>query len=370
MKTIAYYISDYGYGHASRSIAVIRELLERKPSIRIIVCTSFPMNFLKESLTSYSNVQYRVVVNDIGYFLKNNSLEPDIVKLTQEYDQYINSFSEQISNETDFLLKENVDFIISDIAPIPFLCADKLDIPSIGISNFSWYTAYKSLISEEKLLYLKEAYGKIDHFIALAGANEPQWGRITNRTFEFISRQVDLDEVNRIRRDINPDPSKMFVYVGFGMRVNVDILSSWEIWNNNYASFIVSSSHHFKHPNVSVIPSDYVESQNYIAVSDLVISKAGWGTVSEAVSSGKPLLILNRSGMQEDANTIQYLQNKNLCRLLEWDDISNLSLEPGAQQKKSWKFIQNTSSLNHKDEIISSIFQIIENNNGRRKETI
>ncbi|MFT8323534.1 MAG: hypothetical protein ABF649_21995 [Bacillus sp. (in: firmicutes)] len=28
IKTIAYYISDYGYGHASRSIAIIRELLK------------------------------------------------------------------------------------------------------------------------------------------------------------------------------------------------------------------------------------------------------------------------------------------------------------------------------------------------------
>lgn len=26
---IAYYISDYGYGHATRSIAIIRELLKK-----------------------------------------------------------------------------------------------------------------------------------------------------------------------------------------------------------------------------------------------------------------------------------------------------------------------------------------------------
>lgn len=368
MKTIAYYISDYGYGHASRSIAIIRGLLEHKPLIRIIVCTSFPMNFIRESLNSYSNVQYRVVVNDIGYFLEENSLEPDIVKLNYEYDQYINSVSEQISDEIDFLLKENVDFVISDIAPIPFLGADELAIPSIGISNFTWYTAYKSLLTEKKLHLLKEAYSKIDHFIALAGANEPQWGRITNRIFEFISREVNLVEVNRIRSIVMSNQSKMLVYVGFGMKVHVDLLSSWEIWNNDQASFIVSSSHYFEHPNVSVIPDDYVESQNYIAASDLVISKAGWGTISEALSAGKPLLILRRSGMQEDANTIEYLQRRNLCRLLEWDEISGL--EPKSFQEQYLNFMYDNSSLNHKDEIISSIIQIIETNHGRRKETI
>lgn len=50
MKTIAYYISDYGFGHASRSIAVIRKLLNH-PEVEIMICHSFALSFIKESLT-------------------------------------------------------------------------------------------------------------------------------------------------------------------------------------------------------------------------------------------------------------------------------------------------------------------------------
>jgi hypothetical protein len=74
--------------------------------------------------------------------------------------------------------------------------------------------------------------------------------------------------------------------------------------------------------------------------------------------------------MQEDANTILYLQRRNLCRLLDWDEISGLSLEPKSFQEQYRNFMYDTSSLNHKDKIISSIIEIIETNHGRRKETI
>ncbi|WP_335699289.1 hypothetical protein [Neobacillus drentensis] len=57
MTTIAYYISDYGYGHASRSIAIIRKLLEES-EVKIIVCHSFALSFIKASLNSDS-VSYR-----------------------------------------------------------------------------------------------------------------------------------------------------------------------------------------------------------------------------------------------------------------------------------------------------------------------
>lgn len=49
MKKIAYYISEYGFGHATRSIAVIKRLCE-KNEIRIIVSNAFAYEFLNQSL--------------------------------------------------------------------------------------------------------------------------------------------------------------------------------------------------------------------------------------------------------------------------------------------------------------------------------
>jgi uncharacterized protein (TIGR00661 family) len=368
MTTIAYYISDYGFGHAARSIAIIRKLLERIPTVRIIICTSYPMNFIKQSLISYPNVEYRIVRTDIGYVLVENSLEPDIAKLNQVYDHYVAAAPDQISQETDFLMDEKVRLVLSDITPIPFLCADRLGIPSIGISNFTWYTAYKNWISEIKLQFLQNAYCRMDHFFALAGADEPQWGSETNRTFGFFSRKVDAFELETIRINFKNNLSKPLVYVGFGMKADIQPLHSWKIWDNKKVSFVISSSHPINHPNVSIIPVDYIESQHYIAAADLVITKAGWGTVSEAVCYSKPLLIVGRSAMQEDVNTIRYLQKNHLCELIQWETISDLAIDPEAIRKRQWECQHQDISLDQTNEIINAIIQIIELNNCRRME--
>ncbi len=44
-KIIAYYIPDYGYGHAARSIAIIRELLKKDSQVHIIITNYFANDF-------------------------------------------------------------------------------------------------------------------------------------------------------------------------------------------------------------------------------------------------------------------------------------------------------------------------------------
>ena len=39
MKTLVVYISDHGFGHASRNIPIIRYILEANKDIRVIVKT-------------------------------------------------------------------------------------------------------------------------------------------------------------------------------------------------------------------------------------------------------------------------------------------------------------------------------------------
>ncbi|MBM7683543.1 putative patatin/cPLA2 family phospholipase [Pullulanibacillus pueri] len=38
----------------------------------------------------------------------------------------------------------------------------------------------------------------------------------------------------------------------------------------------------------------------------------------------KPLIIVHRQGMREDENTIQYLQDRNRCYLIEWEEVMDL----------------------------------------------
>lgn len=328
MKKIAYYISEYGYGHASRSIALIRYLLKRDNDIEIIICHSFALTFIKDSLRS-ERVHYRNIKTDIGYYLKKDSLEPDIEKLNFEYGKFINEMNEKIIQEDQFLLKNKVDLVLSDISPIAFAAAEKHRIPSIGISNFTWYTAYKGLIDESLLSVFKEAYQKMTYLFSLAGSYEEEISSVTKKCkFSFFSRTIEMDEVKRIKKFVNPEENKKIIFVGLGMKVGGFLVKDLPLWETEDAVFLVSSNIEIKRKNVYQIPKDYTESQNYVAASDLLISKPGWGMIGEAVMADIPFLLIDRKLFKEDQNTIHYLKTHHfIYKLIKWEDIRNLKLE-------------------------------------------
>lgn len=332
MKTIAYYISDYGYGHAARSIAVIRELLNVNKELQIIVCHSFGIQFVKKSILS-DRVSFREINTDIGYFLRKGSIFPDAEKLCNEYKDFIAEWQQKIEREEQFLQDNKVDLVISDISPLPFEAASNLGITSVGVSNFTWYTAYQGLVKEAELNIFKRAYQKMSYFFALAGSNEPKW---SDFLFDYglISRNVNLQEVQKIRKFLNPKGQRKIIFIGAGMKIDIP-LENLPIWDSENCVFVVSSNVEVNKPNVFHIPTDYTESQNYIAASNLVISKAGWGTIAEAVNSNVPLLILNRPSMNEDQNTICYLKERDLCRTIDWDYFKRLTLEQDFLDKMS-----------------------------------
>lgn len=275
LKTIAYYISDYGYGHATRSTAIIRELLKQNENMEIIICHSFALGLLQESFRHEHRVMFREVATDVGYVLKENSLEPDAELLNDNVSSYVSEFSLKLTQEMRFMKEKNVSFVISDISPLGIASAAALNVPSLGLSNFTWYTAYEGLIEERLLTFLYEQYKQMTYYFSLACSNEPRWGIKENQRFGFYSREIDDYEVRRIRKEIDPAGKSQIIYFGLGMKVDIGTLSELPIWQSSNCKFIVSSNVRVKHPNVYPIPKNAVETQHYVAAADLVLTKAG-----------------------------------------------------------------------------------------------
>ncbi len=358
-RRMAYYISDYGFGHATRSIAIIRELITKTWVSEVIVCTSFSMQLMMQSLATESDkkLQFRTVRNDIGYVMRGRSVEVDIDGLNLEYDRFLDSFPEALREEQRFLQEKKVDMVISDIPPIPLLAARSLSIPTIGISNFTWYTAYQGLIPEAKLKILEKCYQSIDYFASLAGANEPLWSPYSGR-YDFFCRRTDKLEVQRLRSLMDPNGDKCIVYFGMGMKMDLAALSSIKLWDHENCAFIVSSNIQVLRPHVYQIPGHYTETQNMIAASDLVISKAGWGIISEAMVNNKPMVLLDRRQLNEDRHTLAFLEKQGRCMMLPWEDICNLSLDDDVLHDLSLQTVNKSGSDN--EEAIHRLIDTIE----------
>lgn len=326
MKIIAYYITGYGYGHASRSIAIIRRLLNHDAGIKIHICSSFPTPFLQASLNNYQDrLSFRNDYAEFEYVLRPNSMEPDTEKIRKEYRQFMNQSHSIIERERMFLLLYQVELVLTDICVFPIPAARQAGIPVIGVSNFTWYTAYSKLMSKEELHPIYDMYRLLDGFVALAGANEPPWGRHLNKEIGFFNRETSTKEIRRIRERIDPNGDKYIVFVGMGMKVSHEDCQAWRLWDDPNVRFIVSSHLEINKENVYRIPSHVIETQNYIAAADAVVTKAGWGIISEAVACGTQLILTERSGMQEDDNTLGYLHRYHEFSTVPWESLEQFS---------------------------------------------
>ncbi|WP_411334056.1 glycosyltransferase [Metabacillus indicus] len=361
MKTIAYYISEYGYGHATRSTALIRELMNHS-EVRVVICNSFAMDFIMDSLQEHGDrIVYHRASTDVGYVLKEQSLDIDSAALNEACRYYLKTLPDVVSAEAAFLQDYDVDLIISDISPLALEVAESLQLPSLGISNFTWHTAYKNVINQELLAAFADSYDKMDYFFSLAGSVEPQWGTKDNQSFGFFSRRVSETEVRRIRDSLDPQGDKHLVFLPIGMKIDMGDITKLPLWNRENCIFVVSSNMTIDHPNVHKIPSSYTEVQNFVAAADLVISKAGWGTISEAAGNGTSLAIINRPGMNEDQNTIAYLEVHRLCELITWEDLDDLNLETYIKKAK-------LEHLNEVGLLAESVIDILEIEANTEKE--
>lgn len=116
---LAMYISDHGFGHASRNIPIIRYILESNKDIKIIIKTGQAQGkFIKDALKDFnSRVEYYFSKMDIGLVLKNGSLDIDKEALEKNVLEYIKTWESRIKEEKEFLLKNKVDLVVCDIVP-------------------------------------------------------------------------------------------------------------------------------------------------------------------------------------------------------------------------------------------------------------
>jgi uncharacterized protein (TIGR00661 family) len=340
MKRIVYYISDNGFGHAARGIALIRELA-KYDDIEIIIKTGQPLEFI------YSE-------NDVGLILKNNSLKVDKLTLQKSLKEWVDSWEELIENEGSFLRAREVDLVISDITPWAFLVAERVGVKSIALSNFTWYEIYQDLLGDNAIIEkIGEAYKKVGIFFQLplnlditASNNLTKVG--------FVSRQIDNQQVKDIKQRIGTD--KKLIYVGIGKSVDSGLLTELEFEKEADYNWLFSSGIELEEDNIYTIPKSATQTQNYITACDYVITKPGWTTVTESIMGRVPLLMIERDEVIEDRTVIEKVSQLGLGLSIAEEEFINLNIVDKLEQldKLRGNFVQYENEV---EKIVKEIYE-------------
>jgi L-arabinokinase len=331
MKTIVFYISGHGFGHAARDIEVINALLARRDDVRIAIRTS-AARWLFE-LTVAGNVDLQPVETDTG-IVQIDSLHLDARDTVRSAREFMRSFSGRVQQEADFLAAAGASLVVADIPPLGIAAARQAGVAVAAMSNFTWdwiYSAYddtEALVTETRAVYA----------LADIALRLPMHGG-----FHSMRHIVDLPFVARrsarepaeTRNALGWPADERLVLASFGgyglAGLDLDALSQLE----GYGVLVSGSVPLADLPNGlrggrrgSLLPFDecamYAAGFRYedvVRAVDIVVTKPGYGIISECVANETAMLYTARGHFIEYDVLVRDMPQFVRCRFIGHPDL-------------------------------------------------
>jgi L-arabinokinase len=303
-----FYISGHGFGHASRSIEVIRALMATRPQPRVVVKTMAPRWLF--DVAKIPGLLYEAFETDVG-MTQTDSLTMDIGDTARRAAAFYGDFERRADEEAAGLRSAGADLVLGDIPPLAHAAAARAGIPSIAIGNFTWDWIYEGYAT-----FLNDAPGVIQtirdsYRLATRALRLPMHGGFATMAaivdIPMIARRSTRgrDETRQVMRIPGDRPFVLAVFGGYGLDIAFDEIARLE-------GLTVLS------PAAGVPPLSY---QDLVAAADLVITKPGYGIISECVANRTPLLYTSRGPFAEYDVFVAEMPRVLRCRFMPQDDL-------------------------------------------------
>ena len=305
MPTLYVAITNHGFGHATRTAAVLAELQQRSPDIKLIIATMAPRWLLEEYLEG--DFVYRPRVFDVGV-IQIDSLQTDREATFAAWQQIRANQADLIANEVKFLQENRVDLIFGDIPPMIALIAKAANIPCWMASNFGWDFIYRDWGGKfiELADEIAEAYSHCDRLFRLPFAES--MGSFPNIEDVGLTAGKPKYSAEDIRNKFNLDgdrPTALLTFGGLSLQsIPYQNLASFPDWQ-----FITFDRGAPDLPNLTKANCDRLRPVDLMVVCDRVVTKPGYGTLAEALRVGLPIVCITREGFLEAETLIAGVKN-------------------------------------------------------------
>ena len=300
MRTIVIYVSGHGFGHASRNIEVINTLFARSSDVRVVVRTSAakwlfdrtvrPPASCRAGATRFERYETET---DTGA-VQIDSLHLDEAQTVNCARAFMQDFAPRVAAEAAALRDMEASLVVSDIPALGIAAAKRARLPAVAFGNFTWDWIYADYAGAADVSQaLGEVYATTDLALRL-----PLHGG-----FETIRHIVDIPLVTRrssrqrndIRRALCLPQDKRLVLVSFGgyglQRVDQQALATLD----GYA--VIGSA---QHPlDEGAMYAAGLRYEDLVCAMDVIVSKPGYGIISECIAHGTALLYTSRGHFRE-----------------------------------------------------------------------
>jgi len=309
-KTIAYFISPHGFGHASRAAAVMEAMHDLDPSLKFEIFTKVPRWFFNQSLTGA--FEYHSFLTDTG-LVQNTPLRGDLDGTVQQLDGFLPFDTSKIRDLARLIKRLGCQMVVCDIAPMGIEVAKQAGIPSLLVENFTWDWIYEGYVKHDQRIgryipYLQGLFEAADFHIQAEPVCCP---RSVNLTTYPVSRKVKNPPYEIRKRLRIPDKAKAVLITMGGIREEYDFGEA--LSRKPEITFVIPGAGNKVRieDNLVLLPhhSDFFH-PDLVNACDAVVGKLGYGTLAEVYHTGVPFGYISRPSFPESEILAAYVEKE------------------------------------------------------------
>ncbi|KAK6944666.1 GHMP kinase N-terminal domain [Dillenia turbinata] len=289
----AYYVTGHGFGHATRVVEVVYHLIQAGHDVHVV--TGAP-DFVFTTEVQSPRLFLRKVLLDCGA-IQADALTVDRLASLETYSRTaVIPRASILETETEWLKSIKADLVVSDVVPVACRAAADAGIRCVCVTNFSWDFIYAEYVMaagyhhRSIVWQIAEDYSHSEFVIRLPGhcpmpafhdvIDVPLLVRRLHKSREEVRKELGID-----------DDVKLLIF--------------------NFGGQVCGASDNQEIPSNFVKLAKDAYTPDFIAASDCMLGKIGYGTVSEALAYKLPFVFVRRDYFNEEPflrNMLEYYQ--------------------------------------------------------------
>jgi len=298
-RGVAYYITAHGYGHGRRSCDIIRAFRRLRPEVPVWVVSGLDEAFVHSQLGP-GGYALRPGSFDVG-MVQLDSIRVDVEATLDRVERLCSRRRELIDAESVFLRERRIGVVVADIPAFPIEAAAGMGVPALAVGNFSWDWIYAGFLDRSPrwravVDIFAAGYARTDMLLRLPFSPAmDSFPRSEEIPLVATPGRCRREEIARIA---GCDPDREWVLLSF-TTLEWDDGALARAAENGDREFFTVLPLRWESPHFHALDRERVPFSDVVASVDAVVSKPGFGILSDCVVNHKPLAYAERSDFRE-----------------------------------------------------------------------
>ena len=289
-------VSAHGFGHGSRTAAVLTALHARQPSWRLVLSTALPENFLRAALGPVP-FEHRPCRWDVGV-VQADALGADPEATLTALTALEADLPAQLDAEQAWLEAQGQPLLVlGDVPPAAAALARRVGAPLIWLASFGWDAIYGPMgpAFQPWARRSLDAYRQGDLLLRCPLAMPMDWG-IPEQAIGLTAGSPRLDPAVLARQlDLPPERDRcvLISFGGLGLNLAPELLRRWPDH-----VFLTSDPPLAAAANARLLPPG-VRPLEVMGLCGRLLTKPGYSSFCEALSAEVGVHLVHREGFAE-----------------------------------------------------------------------